>query len=255
MNGGKPIFCFTSDIDWASEEALKIQQAIYDDFAITPTYFVTHKSEFIERLRAENRIELGIHPNFLPNSSHGDSYEEVIDTVLKLVPDARAFRAHRCFDVAIVTDMLFRRGILYDSNLITKLQPGLGPILHESGLVRFPCFYEDGIHFKWRLSWKFEDYRSMFDAPGLKIISAHPMITAMNVTSASYWAELKLKFPPDKWIKMTRQQLEQNRCPDPGPAEFLKNIIRHALDRGYSILTLDELYERTGRPLQERFFA
>jgi len=255
MNMGKPIFCFTSDMDWASEAALNIQQAIYDEFAVTPTYFVTHRSGLIEKLRAENRIELGIHPNFLPNSSHGNSFEEVIDTVLKLVPDAKAFRAHRCFDVAIVTDMLFGRGILYDSNLITKLQPGLAPILHESGMVRFPCFYEDGIHFKWKLSWDFAAYRGLFDSPGLKIISAHPMITAMNVTTADCWAALKRKFPPARWIKMTEEELEQNRCAGPGPAEFLKNIIRHALDRDYPILTLDELYNRLGRPLQERFFA
>lgn len=248
----KPIYCFTTDIDWASEPAIELQQAIYDEFAVKATYFVTHRSELVDKLHADGKIELGIHPNFLPNSSHGNNFEEVIETVMRLVPNARCFRAHRCFDVAIVTDMLFQRGILYDSNLITRLQPNLTPIIHESGMVRFPCFYEDGTHFKWRLKWDFSLYRELFNTPGLKIISTHPMITAMNVNSAEYWAQLKIKFPPDKWIKMTGYQLGQNRCSGPGPAEFLRRIIANALDKGFPVMTLDELYWKFGKPLQEK---
>src|SRR3972149_9635601 len=101
-------------------------------------------------------------------------------------------------------------------------------------MVRFPCFYEDGIHFKWNLKWDLAIYRHLFDSAGLKIISAHPMITAMNVTSAAFWGELKSKFPPDRWIKMTADQLAQNRCAGAGPAGFLEQIINHARGNHFS---------------------
>jgi hypothetical protein len=243
----RPVFCFTSDVDWASEPAIQIQQDIYDRYEIKATYFITHHSALLQKWHKQNKIQLGIHPNFLPGSSHGSSFNEVIDTVMKLAPGARCFRAHRCFDVSPVTDALVEKGILYDSNLITDLQQNIAPLKHESGLIRFPCFYEDGIHFKWHRNWDFAEYAEIFSRSGLKIISAHPMITALNVTSKEYWAELKIKFPPDKWIRMTDEQINQNACDGPGPKSFLENMIEFVLKKNFAVMTMEDLYRSYGK--------
>jgi len=245
----EPIFCFTSDVDWASEDALQIQQDIYDRYGIQTTYFVTHKSPLLERWHKEGKIQLGIHPNFLPGSSHGNTIDEVLDTVMKFAPRARCFRSHRCFDVAPVTDALVKRGLLYDSNLITNLQQGISPLKHESGLIRFPCFYEDGIHFKWRRRWDFREFEKIFNQPGLKIISHHPMITAMNVTTAEKWGILKTKFPPGVWIKMSKEQLLENACREPGPKNFLEDMIKFVLENKFSIMSMEELYQNFGKTI------
>jgi hypothetical protein len=81
-----PVFCFTSDIDWASEDVLKEYFDIVDDLQITPNLFVTHHSEVIESNFKLGKIERGIHPNFLNNSSHGNTFKEIIETCIKFAP-------------------------------------------------------------------------------------------------------------------------------------------------------------------------
>jgi len=239
----KPVFCFTSDVDWASEDALAILQGIFDHYDITATYFVTHDSPSIKSWHKEKKIEVGIHPNFLPGSSHGNSFNEVIDAVMKFAPDARCFRAHRCFDVTPITHELARRGILYDSNMVTNLQQELMPIKHESGLLRFPVFYEDGTHFEWRQSWDFKEFTDIFSQPGIKVISAHAMITALNVPSPEFWNQLKVKFPPDKWIKINSTEIAENAFEGPGPKKFLQDMIEFVHRNNMEIMTMSELYQ------------
>ena len=243
----KPVFCFTSDVDWASEDALLILQEIYDRYDILATYFVTHDSTAINRWHKEKKIEIGIHPNFLPGSSHGDSFEEVIETVMGFAPKARCFRAHRCFDVTQTTHALVERGLVYDSNMVTNLQQGIAPIEHESGLLRFPVFYEDGTHFEWRRSWDFSRFAGAFSKPGIKIISTHAMITALNVITTEYWARLKVKFPPDKWIKMSADEIAENACQETGPKMFLEDMIKHVRRNNMIVMTMEELYQNFGK--------
>ncbi|MCD6162305.1 MAG: hypothetical protein J7K40_07815 [candidate division Zixibacteria bacterium] len=239
----KPVFCFTSDMDWASEAALTNLQEIFDLYDIHATYFATHESSLINKWYKEKKIDVGIHPNFLPESSHGNSFKKVIDTVMKFAPQARCFRSHRCFDATPVTHALAERGILYDSNMITNLQQGIMPIKHESGLIRFPVFYEDGTHFEWRRSWDFGKYAELFGYPGIKIISIHAMITALNVTTSEYWAQLKVKFPPDRWINMSKNEITENICVNPGPRQFLKDMIEYIKTNNHAIMTMEELYQ------------
>ena len=239
----QPVFCFTSDVDWASENALLIQQEIFDRYNIKAAYFVTHESSLIRKWHSEGKIEIGIHPNFLPGSSHGSTFDEVIDTVMKLVPDARCFRAHRCFDVTPITHELVRRGLLYDSNMVTNLQQDLAPIEHESGLLRFPVFYEDGTHFEWRRSWDFSQFHDIFSQPGIKVISTHPMITALNVATPENWISLKGKFPLKRWIKMTAEEINENAPKDNGPKKFLDDMIKFIRQENMPVMSMEELYQ------------
>jgi hypothetical protein len=242
-----PVFCITSDVDWASEDAIAIQQAILDGHGIHATYFVTHASAELARLYAGGRVDLGVHPNFLAGSSHGNSFEEVISTVLSFAPESRCYRGHRYYDVSIVAHMFRERGFEYDANLCTNLQTGIAPIRHESGLIRFATFFEDGTHFCSRQSWRFTDLAEEFARPGLKIISLHPMVQAMNVTTPEYWAELKRRFPPDEWLRVSRSTLMAHRASGPGPLEFLDDLLTFVKRRGFPVMTLDELYRHCGR--------
>lgn len=247
----EPVFCVTSDVDWASEDALKIQQDILDKHDVHCTYFMTHNSELLTRLEAEGRVTFAIHPNFLPGSSHGESVDEVIDTVFSFAPKARCFRSHRYFDTTTVAHTMVKRGILYDSNLCTDLQERLMPIQHESGLIRFPCYYEDGTHFHRDRGWDFKAFEQRFLGPGLKIIALHPMVTAFNLTSPEYSAQLKQKFPPEKWIRLSKQELESHAVPGPGPRQFLDDMLAFIKAQGCTVMTMEELYQNFGEPLRQ----
>ena len=44
----QPVFCFSSDIDWASEDVMEEYFNIINPLEIKPMLFVTHESELIE---------------------------------------------------------------------------------------------------------------------------------------------------------------------------------------------------------------
>ena len=113
----KPVFCFTSDIDWASEEVLQtfFQNIPLEEIKLTT--FVTHQSDIIENLYQNKLLERGIHPNFLPDSSHGNSFWEVIETCKTFAPEAVCSRSHRLFEVTDTAHLLKNEyGILYSSD-------------------------------------------------------------------------------------------------------------------------------------------
>jgi hypothetical protein len=128
-----PVFCFTSDVDWASEDVMSEYFNIVNTLDIKPTLFVTHESKIIDSNFKLGKIERGIHPNFLENSSHGKSFREVIETCIKFAPESYVFRSHRFFDVTDITHM-FKNEYKYKyfSNGGTILQTHIKPILHES---------------------------------------------------------------------------------------------------------------------------
>lgn len=245
----EPVFAVTSDVDWASEDAIALQQAILDEHRIAATYFMTHHSPLLAAWHEQGRVDLGIHPNFLPNSSHGDHFEQVLDTVSQFAPQARCSRSHMYFDASPITRSLVKRGFKYDSNLCTNLQPDIAPIRHESGLIRFPCFYEDGSHSWQRVGWRFADFERLFVQPGIKILSVHPMTIAMNVTTQDYWAQLKQQFPPEQWTRMTAAELSAHACREVGPRQFLEDALAFIRRNGFRIVSMDELYQEFGRGL------
>ena len=73
----RPVFCFTSDVDWASEYVLQhFFELLFKgkDNPIKPTIFCTNESLTIAKEFNAGRIDRGIHPNFLPDSDHGKNY-------------------------------------------------------------------------------------------------------------------------------------------------------------------------------------
>jgi len=77
----QPVFCFTSDIDWAPEWAISETLRFFEDIRTPLTPFLTHESKAIREHFGETEMSLrvGVHPNFLPSSTHGRTPSEVID--------------------------------------------------------------------------------------------------------------------------------------------------------------------------------
>jgi hypothetical protein len=140
------------------------------------------------RHRHEAGVSLGIHPNFLPGSTHGASTAEVIAACRTLVPDARSFRCHAFSESTHVLRALVDQGYVADSNLLSFLQPALVPVVHGAGLLRLPVFLEDDV----LLHWANEDLdlapvlERLF-TPGLKILNFHPALVALNAPSLEFY--------------------------------------------------------------------
>jgi hypothetical protein len=242
----EPVFCFSSDIDWASEDVLDDFFNIIPFEEIKLTAFVTHESKKIADLTYQKRIYRGIHPNFLANSSHGNSFKEIAETCVRLAPEAIGFRSHRCFDVTDITHLLANDyGYKYVSNLGTTMANYIRPMLHESRLVHYPIFFEDGSHLYNELGLSTNPYIDYFIHPGIKVISFHPMNIVFNTPNIKYMREIKDSLTREQFNIIDKRTILNKRNTNHGIRNTVEEIINLVIRNSYKILSLDELYYQT----------
>ena len=187
-------YLITLDVDWASDEVIGHCARILIERGVKATWLITHDSPGVrELLTRPDLFELGIHPNFLPGSTQGDSPEAVIEHLLAIVPGARTARTHLLVQsTGLLRTMCERYGIENDLSLLLPDTPGIVP--HElwlpARLLRFPTFWEDDEEMlRPRPSFSLSDAR--YNVPGLKIFGFHPVHVALNSSSVEPYQRLK----------------------------------------------------------------
>lgn len=239
----EPVLVFTADMDWASEPALRISHTYFADVGAKVTYFMTNPSDFLSARLVDGAIDAGIHPNFLPGSSHGDSIPEVMDYCCSLLPEATCFRSHRYFDVTDISHGLYDRGYRYDANVCTFLQKGVRRFRHESGLIRFPTYFEDGTYLYHRQSLVFDKAaENLFMWPGIQMISVHPMHMVMNSPDLPYSRRVKNSVSWEAWNAMDEATCAEIRHDGRGIRDFVLDLLHFVNKRNIVIMTLAEVY-------------
>lgn len=231
-------FVLTADLDWASDYCIDRFLGIAGDFAVVPTLFVTHESAAVRKANSAGRAELGIHPNFLKGSSHGDNPAAVIAHVLGLVPDARTVRCHRFFDSAETQARLVESGLTIDSNVCRHLERGLEPTPLASGLLRLPVFFEDDVHWDSGLDWRFAPHAADFFGFGLKVLNFHPFFVALNVADAATYRRQK---PMIRTLGASDADAARHR--GPGAETFLIECLEAIRAGGHHFATLAKLVD------------
>lgn len=185
----------TFDIDWASDDVLNYTIDLIEDFDLCATFFVTHDTPVLQRIKNNAKIELGIHPNFnfllMGDSRYGSNYHEVIDYYLKIVPDAISVRSHSLVQGSQILDAFCDHGLQYDLNLYIPSSSSieLKPIRHfNEKLLRLPHYWEDDLHIISKDSWDSEIYLTK---PGLKIFDFHPIHVFLNTEKMERYQEAK----------------------------------------------------------------
>lgn len=203
MNKLKPshpldITAITVDIDWAPDFMIDQLAARFSQAGVKCTWFVTHASPAVDRLKSNPNFELGIHPNFLPGTSHGSNEDEIIEYCLKLVPDAKSVRTHALVQSSpLLCKLKSTFNIQTDCSLFLPQTPLFVPntICHAgnaSPLVRIPYNWEDDVEcLRPKRSWKVDD--SVFYFEGMKIFNFHPVYVELNETDFSRYSALKKK--------------------------------------------------------------
>ena len=132
----------TTDIEWASEDHIRSLFHMADILGVPLFPFVTHESEYLKKRGGAQ----GIHPNFLPGSTQGKTETEVMDYCFKLVPRAKAFRAHCFYDHTRLQWAMADRGINIDSNVLRYMEPhNPRPYRCIGGYMRWPVFWSDDV--------------------------------------------------------------------------------------------------------------
>ena len=185
----------TLDLDWAPDFAIDFVAERLIIRQVRATWFVTHLSPAIERLRRYPELfELGIHPNFLPGSTHGDTPEAVLRHCVALVPEATSMRTHALFQSSpLLEQIVIQTAITTDVSLFLPYMPSLMPVEYQwrgRTLLRIPFYWEDCFEMgrtvpSWHLS------PLLAAGKGLKVFSFHPVHVYLNSSEIEIYRALK----------------------------------------------------------------
>lgn len=185
----------TLDVDWAPDFVIDHVAKRLNERRICTTWFVTHSSPAIERLRQyPEYFELGIHPNFLPGSSHGDTSDTVLDHCMTLVPEATSVRTHSLVQSSpLLHRITTQTPITTDVSLFLPRTPFLRPVELQYGgrpLLRVPYYWGDNYEMECSAPcWHLEPLVDIGE--GLKVFNFHPIHIYLNSTGPLGYEKFK----------------------------------------------------------------
>ncbi len=193
------MIAITFDIDWAPDFTIDFVAEQLIAHQVRATWFVTHMSPAVERLcRHPELFELGIHPNFLPGSTHGATPGEVLQYCMELVPDATSMRTHALVQSSpLLAQVMAQTSIRMDVSLFLPHIPHLRPVeYHVNGrtLWRIPSFWEDDFEME-RVApyWHLSPLLALGE--GLKVFDFHPIHVYLNSVDMGPYQALKQRLP------------------------------------------------------------
>lgn len=186
----------TFDIDWASDEVIRKVTEQLVEAKIKSTWFVTHDSPILDFFRSRKDLfSLGIHPNFLEGTSHGNSEEEILNNLMTIVPEAKVMRTHGVYQYGKLLSKIVKLSpITTDSSIFLPEMTNIKPVEHltsQGSLKRIPIFWADDYELlKSGSDWNPIKY---FSQPGFKVFLFHPIHVFLNTSNMDQYNLYKLK--------------------------------------------------------------
>lgn len=185
----------TFDIDWASDDVLALAIETVERYGASATWFVTHETPLLERLRCNPRFELGLHPNFNPLLLDGGhpsrwSSHDILADICRMVPGAKSTRSHSLTQSSKLTPQFLEFGITHDCNTYIPWQARfeLRPWVDWSGLIKVPYFWSDDLFAMQGLP---VEPTVLTSKPGLKVFGFHPIHLALNTVTLDVYEQTR----------------------------------------------------------------
>lgn len=197
--------CLTTDIDWACDEVLLDLNAALEQRGLKATWFVTHSTSVLDQLRASG-YELGIHPNFNPllSGQSPKSFEDVLDTLFRIVPEAHSVRAHSTVQSSRLTAAYVSRGFTHESNILMPYdQVGLVPAWRDAeGIIKVPYAWTDDVFVS---SGRTVDLIAGLRLPGIFTVDFHPIHFFLNTVTMDEYEECRPHFEDPDYLRYRRR--------------------------------------------------
>ncbi len=200
----KKIF-LTFDLDWANDYVLNDTINLVEEVGVAATWFVTHGTSLLSRLRNNHNFELGIHPNFNflleGNERNGRNAKEVVEDILTLIPEAKSIRSHSITQSSRLLDVFIANGLTHDVNSFVPAYSGiiLSPWRHWNCLNRIPYFWEDYVACMHDLK---DNMIDLALRPGLIVFDFHPIHIFLNTEHLDRYERTRhLHNNPEELIK------------------------------------------------------
>lgn len=234
----REVCAVTFDVDWSPDWIIDEVLSLCVAARARTTWFVTHRTPMLEAMRATGLVELGLHPNCLPNSTHGCCEAKVLEHIKSIVPEAVSMRTHGLYQTSAFLRRAVETGIRIDTS---QFLPGTSHIVPHRlqwadghRLWRVPFFWEDDVVMvEGENTWTLEDDR--ITTPGLKIFAFHPFHIVLNSRDFRCYEMLKSKMPMPNW---TKAFIAPHRLSGPGPRTVLLNLLERLSDGGKTMVDL-----------------
>jgi len=230
-------FIITIDLDWACEPAIEETLDFFEERGVYPTLFITHRSPRVEA--GMKMLEVGLHPFFDPQSSHGSTIEETVAHVMNLPHNLPAYRCHRFGVCNESTQAMKDAGMKLSSNVCTDLEV-IPPFRNRFGMLEVPVFMEDGGYLFQKHS--LDIHQKLIDAaslPGMKVLLIHPMHFALNTPDFVYMKKIKRSMNRKEWNCMSKNTLNSLKWKGRG----IRNLVIELLHLQHPIRGLRDLLE------------
>jgi hypothetical protein len=184
----------TFDIDWVCDAVLEDTISILEEAGVAATWFVTHQTPLLDRLRSNPNFELGLHPNFnnLLNGQNVkeklNSAEQIIDELLTIVPEAKSIRSHSMTQSSRLYDLFAEKGLTHECNtyIPSSSKITLCPWKTWQGLIKISHFWEDDLNV---LDVHVDATVLAQEALGLKVFDFHPIHLYLNTETLSRYED------------------------------------------------------------------
>lgn len=224
----------TLDIDWAPDAVIDEVASLLVDANVRATWFVTHLSRAVERLRDRpDLFELGLHPNFLPGSTHGGTPQEVVEPVARLVPEASSVRTHALVQSTPILGLMAATvpSLVADVSIYLPHAPWCDVVDHHFGgrpVSRVPYVWEDDFEME-----RPEPVWTLDGLAGLRslcVMDFHPIHVVLNGTTMDAYRQLKDASP--RLSDAPPSLVDRFRRDGSGPRSMFIDAVRRAAEAG-----------------------
>jgi len=236
LNKINPIL--TLDTDWAPDYVIDYVSEKLERLKIKATWFITHNSPAIKKLKNNSLFEIGLHPNFANNSTQGDNVDDILKKLKEIVPNAESIRTHGLLQSSEILLKFKKFGIKNDTSILFHEESCLRP--HYSkyfGITRFPYYWEDDIEM---ISGNWKKVEKHFFVSGLKIFDFHPIHIFLNSKTMKKYNELKKNGYP----KLEQKLISNFINPSIGVNTFFENfILKMSNSKTYTIKEISKIFD------------
>jgi len=181
------------DCDWAPDFAIDYTASLISSLRIKSTWFMTHRSRACEKLISSPDVEIGIHPNFLQNSTQGKNPVQIMESLKEIFPTAKAVRTHAMVYSASIAHLFALFDLSIDSSVYLGGMQNIQPLITRYGnklIVRMPYYWSDDGEVNYNLGWENPE-----TSPGLKILCFHPLHVFLNTDCWNTYSVFRNNFP------------------------------------------------------------
>lgn len=197
----------TFDIDWAPDPVLEHVIDIVEEAEVSATWFVTHKTPVLNRLRANDQFELGVHPNFNPLLAKSrpeimKSAHDIVQELMEIIPEAKSVRSHSITFSTQILSIFSEFNLTHDVNMYVPFNSGvqLRPWYDASGMARVPFFWEDDVQLQVGAGHNVDEVTTLH-AEGLMVFDFHPIHVFLNTQSMNTYNAAKKHFNDMEYLK------------------------------------------------------